>query len=668
MKPRVLIVDDSMTVRMHLQELFERSGFHPVAVPSLAAARTSLADGVYDLVVLDILLADGSGLDLLQELRADSATLDTPIMLLSTESDVADRVRGVHLGASEFVGKPYDPAHVASRAFALVRGRLTREAGDDRRTILVIDDSVAVRDAIRVQLEQAGHQVVTATSGEEGLALAASVRPDAIVVDAEMPGIDGSTVVRRVRLDPALRRTPCLLLTGSDLADETRALDDGADVYLRKGVDPEVLLARLAGAMRAVRSPAAVETGTALGPKRLLVIDDSLTFLHTLADALRGEGYDVVTAQSGPEALTLLPVQPVDCVLLDVIMPGMDGLQVCKQIKATAAWRDIPIIMLTGLQEKSSMIAGINVGADDYIVKVDDFEIVKARVRAQLRRKQFEDENRSVREQLHIKELEATHARAAQETARRESLFKSRFLANMSHELRTPLNAVIGFSELLLDEVFGPLNEKQRLYVAHIQSGGRHLLTLINDILDLSRIEAGRLVLQRAPSSVQTLVRSVEDVANALAVRQQVTCEFIVPPGLPDVHVDGVRVKQVLFNLLSNAIKFTPSGGRVTLRAESDGRWVRLHVEDTGVGIRAEDLPRLFREFEQIEPTSGVKPEGTGLGLALTRKLVEAHGGRVEVRSTPGQGSTFTVELPVVGIEPTETTTPAHGNVAGGRT
>ncbi len=678
----VLIIDDSLTVRMDLGEALEAAGLATSLVSTLAEAREKLATESFSLIVLDVLLPDGDGIDLLTEIRRTPATASVPVVLLSSEAEVRDRVRGLTTGADEYLGKPYDSAHLVRRARELVR-RSQPPAADEARMILIIDDSATFRDALRAALEAAGYGVATAENGEDGLRAAAELRPRAIIVDGVMPGIDGTTVVRRLRLDASLRRTPCVMLTGSEsFADELQALEAGADAYVRKVDDMAVILARLAAVVR--RSDAASPSGpleSAFGPKKILAVDDSLTYLEGLGEELRAEGYGALLARSGEEALELLAVEPVDCILLDLRMPGLSGEETCRRIKSSPAWRDIPLMMLTAMEEREAMIAGINAGADDYIVKSASFDVLKARLRAQLRRRQFEDETRQIRDELLQKEIEANEARAARalaETraallahleqknepraranrqrarakaqAERESQFKSKFLANMSHELRTPLNAIIGFSELLEAESFGPLNERQQSYVGHVLSSGHHLLSLIGDILDISKIEAGRLELRREELSLAVPVDAVRGIVAPLAAKQGVTLDFQLAADLPSLMIDPVRVRQILYNLLSNAIKFTPSGGAVRLSAApssaSGGAQVELVVEDTGIGIAAEDLPRLFREFEQLDSPSESKHAGTGLGLALTRRLVELHGGSISVKSELGRGSVFTALLP----------------------
>ena len=230
------------------------------------------------------------------------------------------------------------------------------------------------------------------------------------------------------------------------------------------------------------------------------------------------------------------------------------------------------------------------------------------------------------------------------------SRHKTEFLANMSHELRTPLNAIIGFSQVLREKMFGELNEKQADYLDDILSSGQHLLNLINDILDLSKVEAGRMELQVSVFPLAEVVENSLSMVRERATRQGVALLTHVDPSVGLLDADERKIKQIVFNLLSNAVKFTPDGGQVTLAARTAGDTVEIAVADTGVGIGAEEQARIFDEFYQVGP--GMTQEGTGLGLALTRRLVELHHGQVRVESAPGEGSTFTVVLPLRQPEP----------------
>jgi signal transduction histidine kinase len=238
------------------------------------------------------------------------------------------------------------------------------------------------------------------------------------------------------------------------------------------------------------------------------------------------------------------------------------------------------------------------------------------------------------------------------EVANRElaaaSQHKSEFLANMSHELRTPLNAIIGFSEVLSERMFGDLNEKQDEYLKDIYSSGTHLLSLINDILDLSKIEAGRMELTDfdLPMALDNALMLVRERAQ----RRSLTLHQDVDAGVGQIRGDERKIRQVVLNLLSNAIKFTPKGGRIELAAVPKDGCVEVSVSDTGVGIAPEDQEKVFEEFRQVG-TADKKAEGTGLGLTLCRKFVEVHGGRIWVKSQVGLGSTFTFTIPVRSAE-----------------
>ncbi len=224
---------------------------------------------------------------------------------------------------------------------------------------------------------------------------------------------------------------------------------------------------------------------------------------------------------------------------------------------------------------------------------------------------------------------------------------KSDFLANMSHELRTPLNAIIGFSEVLLEKMFGEVNEKQLDYLNDIHSSGKHLLSLINDILDLSKIEAGRMDLEIASFDLPAALQNAMTLVRERAQRHGIALALEVDPGLSELQADERKFKQILLNLLSNAVKFTPEGGRVSVAARPNGSAVEIAVADTGVGIAAEDQRSVFEEFKQVGRDYTRKAEGTGLGLALTKRFVELHGGTIRLESEPGKGSTFTFTLPV---------------------
>ena len=261
----------------------------------------------------------------------------------------------------------------------------------------------------------------------------------------------------------------------------------------------------------------------------------------------------------------------------------------------------------------------------------------------------------AVRDITERKELEASVRRQNQELeaqnrrVQKASRMKSEFLANMSHELRTPLNSVIGFAELMHDGRLGPIADNHREYLGDILTSARQLLHLINDVLDLSKVESGTMEFFPEPVDVGTVIAAVCDMVRPLASAKAIQMQSIVNPDAARIVTDPEKLRQVLANYLSNALKFTGEGGRIVVRAApEDDRHIRIEVQDTGVGIRPEDHDRLFVEFQQLDAGAAKRYQGTGLGLALTKRIVEAQGGRVGVSSTLGEGSLFFVVLPRV--------------------
>jgi signal transduction histidine kinase len=236
----------------------------------------------------------------------------------------------------------------------------------------------------------------------------------------------------------------------------------------------------------------------------------------------------------------------------------------------------------------------------------------------------------------------------SKELAESASRAKSEFLANMSHELRTPLNAVIGFAEILHDGICGELNELQKASVNDIQESGRHLLRMINDILDLSKIESGKMELQPEIFSISGAMEDIHSIVRDMANRKRLNLQFFIPEDLPDIYADQVKFKQIMYNLLSNAVKFTPYGGDITVNAGFNGTEYLISTTDTGIGIKPENHRIIFEEFRQLDYSQSRQYEGTGLGLALTKKLVELHGGKIWVESEGlNKGSKFSFTLPI---------------------
>jgi signal transduction histidine kinase len=376
-------------------------------------------------------------------------------------------------------------------------------------------------------------------------------------------------------------------------------------------------------------SPPSLQPAPANGG-HILVVDDNPNDLQYIVRVLRQRGYVPHAATDARVALGFLQHETPDLVLLDVHLPDIDGYEVCRRLKARARTRDIPVIFVSAEGRLLDRVRAFSEGGVDYITKP------------------FQDDEALARIGTHLS-LRRLQARLIEEKERAEqaNLAKSQFLASMSHELRTPLNAILGYAQIL--SMTGGLDERQLRGVDAIGEAGEHLLRLVDDILDLARIEAGKLHLLPAPASLATVLRFVSQVGIVRAEQKGLvfTCETQGrPPDLPGaVIVDEKRLCQVLLNLLGNAIKFT-SKGHVLLQVRPLGgsdpghALLRFAVEDTGVGIAAADLATVFEPFEQVGSVSQ-RAGGAGLGLAISRRLVRMMGSEIRVESSPGAGSRF---------------------------
>jgi two-component system NtrC family sensor kinase len=670
MNTSILIVDDSLTVRMDLTEALEATHFRIVSCTTVAEANVILAREQFGLIILDVVLPDGNGIDLLKKIRETPFSGDSAVMLLSTEAEVRDRIRGLKTGADEYVGKPYEASYVVARAQELLR-RTQGTAAPGQETILVIDDSATFREQIKQALEEASYHVLTAASGEVGLRVAADARPTAIIVDGMLPGIDGVSVLRRIRTDAALRRTPCILLTSSEeQSAELLALDAGADAFVRKDEDTAVVLARLSAVLRSAGEARLGDQATASlqGPKMILAVDDSETYLQQLAGELRAEGYEVVLARSGEEALELLSAQSVDCILLDLLMPGIGGQETCRRIKAIPLSRGIPVVMITALDDRDAMIEGLGAGADDYIAKSNDFAVLRARVLAQIRRKQFEDENRLIREQLALKDLEAVQARAARELGEIQAVMAERKRAEeQTNKLQTELahvsrwNAMGMMASMLAHEINQPLSavtnyiNAARRTIAEINAPQiERAVELMNSARDQTK-QASAIVAnlrtfiekRETGRTEENLNKVVEEaITLGLAGRIDLKMHMALDSTLPLVIVNKIQIQQVLVNLFRNSMDAMQNMKRqeltITTMAAEPGT-IEVSVADTGPGIAPEIMDNLFKPF------TTTKAEGMGLGLKICQSIIEAHDGKIWIVPNVGPGVTFHFQLPAAG-------------------
>ena len=363
----------------------------------------------------------------------------------------------------------------------------------------------------------------------------------------------------------------------------------------------------------------------------LLIIDDEETQRLLTRDNLEHEGFRVVEASNGEDGLRLIRELRPDLVLLDVMMPGIDGFEVCRQLRADPAICHTPVIIVTGCEDTDDVDSGFASGATDFLTKPVIWNLLPSRVRFVLRTSKLEQELRSAREE-----------------AERASEAKSALLSTMGHELRTPLNAIIGFTGLMKQAAFGPMGSPQYdEFVVDIHSSGLRLLEAINAILEIVSCESEKVETDRSAVSVVEIVDSVlkQIVPEAQASSIQVV-NNVIDSGI-DICGNEEHLKQALLNLVSNAVKFTEEGGivRLDISRPENGDMVFI-VSDNGIGISAEDLVRVQQPFEQADSSLARNYEGLGLGIPLSIAIARSHGGAIDYESEPGQGTTVRMTLP----------------------
>lgn len=411
---------------------------------------------------------------------------------------------------------------------------------------------------------------------------------------------------------------------------------------------------------------------------RILIVEDSPTQATLLASLLEEAGHETVVAPDGEAALELVRTEPLDLVMSDIIMPGISGYEVCRRIKLELGKAGLPVVLLTGLSDPLDIVRGLESGADNYITKPYDPEHLVSRVNRvlanrEIRRRTRRDDGVEIqfmgeafvitaeKEQIldllissyeelvrtnRVLESRTTEAEQARKEAEAASKAKSEFLAMMSHELRTPLNAIGGYAQLIEDGVHGPITPEQRKSLTRIRANQEHLLTLINDVLNLARMEAGRVTVQPTDVPVDaTLAGAVELIRPQLEAKK-LRYEYQGGDHGVTVFADRERLLQIILNLLTNATKFTDEGGRITLGWRRENGTVYIEVKDSGIGIPADRLESIFEPFVQVEQRRAASREGVGLGLAISRELARAMNGELVAESTVGEGSVFTLTLP----------------------
>lgn len=503
--------------------------------------------------------------------------------------------------------------------------------------VLYVEDDDEVREQLSQFLRRRVGTLYIAHNGQEGLRAFREYQPDVVVSDIRMPVMDGLDMVGAIKRE--MPTTPVIMTTAFNETDFfLRAIDLGVDKYVMKPVRVDNLvdaINRSAVALKARRQSRLAATVFETAAEAIIITDRERRIIAV------NPAFTEVTGFAAAEALGLAPtaLAAPDLAIGDIPWDGIFGRD---------RWHGEIRLRRRGGGGFTAWLSSATALTDDGVAShhVLVFTDLTVQKQSELKILELNQQLCQARDDLERRVMERTaELLAAKDAAEYANQAKTRFLSQMSHELRTPLNAILGFAQLLQLDADQSANPNHRRFTDEILVAGRHLLDLINEVLDLARVEVGKLKLDMAPTPVAEVMQECLSLMKPLALQRRVTIDLACP-GLPGYQllVDRVRFKQTLINLLSNAVKYNREGGLVCIACHELEDRLRISVSDTGPGIGQDDLRRLFKPFERLEGTMAGQ-EGAGIGLALSKSLVELMGGRMGVESKEGEGTTFWFEL-----------------------
>ncbi|MCP4156174.1 MAG: response regulator [bacterium] len=502
---------------------------------------------------------------------------------------------------------------------------------EEKKKILIVDDSLTMRKVIQREFESGNFDTKEAANGIEALkAIEDGFIPDLITLDLDMPKMNGFDTCGKIysaeyaKYFPSIEdnKVPVIFVTSSDnLKDRKRGFYLGATDFVTKPFENGDILKLV---NKTLNPDNRLQGITAL------LVDDSKSARLVVSKGLSNEGIAVIEAEDGAKAFEIMcnKMSQIDIVVTDIEMPIMNGVELCEKIRKELGLVDIPIIFFTGIADRSKIFDVFQVGGTDYLTKPFMKEEMIARILVQVEKTQL---NKRLRKSL--AEL------------RENMQIKNDMIAVLSHDMRTPINGIVGFSNLLMQKEDISSEDKENIIL--IKESGKMLLTLINDILDLSKIKSEKDKMEMKPISVFEIVeKSVKALNNLAELKEQEIalenkCSSSIILGNSDAFM------RVTNNLLANSIKFTPNNGliRIVVKPGATG-FITILVIDTGIGIPAKKLPFLFDKFSRVSQKGTAGEEGTGLGMSIVKEIVEAHGGKIQVTSKLGEGSTFKISIP----------------------
>jgi two-component system NtrC family sensor kinase len=558
-----------------------------------------------------------------------------------------------------------------------------------RRSILLIEDSDTQALLLSDVLESEGMAVHRSVTAEDGLEYLRANRPDLVVVDYHLPGMQGDEFCRLLRANVALASIPLLILTEDTKSNaEQRGLDCGADDYLAKATDSDVLLARIDLLLRRspARAPASTNEASFFKAQQILVVDDSPTYLMLLEDELRREGYGVTAVADGLAALDAVRHREFDCIVIDLVMPGMDGIQLCQRVSELRghARALLPILIVTSRGTKEKMMEALEAGADDFVEKASDSTVLKARIRTLLRRKALHDEQERIHRELRDKELELVSERAERKTAQARARLAEQLesanrelenanrelkeahvqvlqsakmaslgelVAGIAHEVNNPLafsmshlGTIAAALDVIVAEADDSLSKlgaaklaKARQRAGDVLEGLKRVQELMTKLRTFSRLDEGTFKFADIDECIESTLPLIRhrlsddiEIATNYAADNRLYCA----PGL---------INQVVLNLLTNAVDAIGERGRIEVTTHREDGAFCVSVADSGPGVPEALLHRVFDPFFTTKDVG----KGTGMGLAISYKIVERHRGRIEICQSELGGAKFVLRIPI---------------------
>lgn len=743
----ILVVEDSLTQAELLKHMLEQHDYSVSVAYNGREALALLNKSKPTIVISDIVMPEMDGYQLCKHIKTDEKLKDIPVILLTALSDPGDVLKGLECGADNFITKPYDEKYLVSRIRYILVNRQLRESEKVQvgveikfagQKYFITSERQQILDLLISTYEAAVWKNIELVKTQEELKVlneelekkveerTASLRAEVEVrrrTEEELHNVnralktlsEGNRALVRSTAEPELLHRLCRIIV--EIGGYRQAWIGFVEQDEKKTVRPAAQYGYEEGYLETLNITAADKTnpaGKAIRTGKPSIVKNILTDSNQAqcrSEAVR-RGYASCIAipfKANNQTLGVLNIfakEPDAFVeeevrllteMADDLAFGVTALRMReKHRQAEEAlqqseeryrnmldnmmegcqiigfdWRYLYVngaVACQGHKSKEELLGHTMMEIYPGIENTEIFAVLKSCMdkRASDRMENefnFSDGSKSwfelsiqpVPEGIFVLSLDITERKRAEEIRLENerlaaaSKAKSDFLANMSHELRTPLNAIIGFSELMSQKISGELNEKQERYVSDILVSGRHLLSLINDILDLSKVEAGKIELAEEKFPVHEAINEGLTLIKEKAMRHNVALKVEQDPRLEFIEADKLRFKQILFNLLDNAVKFSkPESGVVTIAAKKEKDMAKFSVSDTGIGIKEEDMKKLFKEFEQLDTGITRKYGGTGLGLAITKQLVELHGGKIWAESRFGEGSTFTFMLPLL--------------------